>query len=46
MENGMPEAKQIIVEDETLNAVTSDNLFEKINIPLRRISNKRRFEHG
>lgn len=30
----MPGVKQIIIEDETLDAVTSDNLFEKINIPL------------
>jgi anti-sigma regulatory factor (Ser/Thr protein kinase) len=30
----MSEAKRIIVEDETLNAVTSDNLFCKIDIPL------------
>lgn len=31
----MHETKQIIVEDETLNAVTGDNLFEKINIPFK-----------
>lgn len=30
----MCEANQIIVEDETLNAITSDNLFEKINVSI------------
>ncbi|MDD5584332.1 MAG: hypothetical protein PHV55_04685, partial [Candidatus Omnitrophica bacterium] len=35
MEDVMLGVEQIVVEDETLNAVTSDNLFEKINLPLK-----------